>query len=292
MRSLGFLKSDSNRPLLVTRYELSAPEDEALTSAIGFVGDVHDDDQALRAILHAGRAHGVADWILLGDLEFRPREMEGRRFIESVGALAAEIGARLRFVRGNHDDADALEELVRGADAPVEVASGLELVPDGTVFELAGVRLLAAGGSPTAPGGAATTASPDASMAPEALARCMRAGPVDVVIAHDCPNEVPIPIRHRYWGGQPGRNHRKKMSELARTVRPRWWISGHYHCRISTLVSVTSDDRCRVEVLNRNGSGPDQVLIATAETLLRPGDDRKVSPGPGRTTTNVITLRA
>ena len=260
----------------------------SLPPALGFVGDVHGDAEALSSVLGRGRALGVTDWVLLGDLEYRPDDGASRSFLERLPAIASDHGARLRFVRGNHDDAPRLEELAQAADGPVEASPGLELLPDGHVFELAGLRFLAAGGASTPAAFRPHDWSPAEVLGEAALGRCYAAAPVNVVLAHDCPLEVPLRRHNTLW--RPGNAHREQLSGLARALRPRWWICGHYHERVSALIDVGGDHPCRVEVLNRSGSGDQQFVVVTLEALRRRGDDRALRPRRRRARATVVSV--
>ena len=256
--------------------------------AIGFVGDLHCDADGLEALLRRGRGLGITDWVLLGDLEYRPTHPASQALLDRLPAIVEETGAQLRFIRGNHDEADVLSVLADDAKEPVEVAPGLELLPDGLVWELHGLRLLVAGGARTIDASRGPEWSPNEAMSAATLARCMDAGEVDVVLAHDCPGEVPIARRHRRW--RPGKDHRSKMSQLARSARPRWWISGHYHERLSALINLGQAPRCRVEILDRSGTGDNSFFVATSDSLKRTGDDEQLTVRPGKTRPNVVMV--
>jgi len=268
-----------------------APGDgSGLPPALGFVGDVHGDTAALSGVLGRGGALGVTEWVLLGDLEYRPDDAASRSFLDGLPAIARDHGARLRFVRGNHDDASRLDELAQAADGTVEASPALELLPDGHVFELAGLRFLAAGGASTPAAFRPHDWSAAEVLGEAALGRCYAAAPVDVVLAHDCPLEVPLRRRNTSW--RPGNAHRERLSGLARALRPRWWISGHYHERVSALIDVGGEHPCRVEVLNRSGSGDQQFVVVTLDALRRSGDDPALRPRRRRSRATVVTVGA
>jgi predicted phosphodiesterase len=118
-------------------------------------GDLHCDRRHLRGLVERAVAEHCDALVSLGDLNYLPREPEGRRFLRSAGALLRRAGLELLLVEGNHDDAEELA----GADArtrapgPVRLGFSLHHLPAGTRFRLGRLRCLAYGGSPIAHAG-------------------------------------------------------------------------------------------------------------------------------------------
>jgi predicted phosphodiesterase len=114
------------------------------------LGDLHCDRRHLRGLVERAVEERCDALVSLGDLFYRPRDPEGRRFLRSAGALLRRAGLELLLVEGNHDDAEALAS-ARGrttpAPGPVPLGYRLHHLPTGARFRLGRLRCLAYGGA-------------------------------------------------------------------------------------------------------------------------------------------------
>ena len=112
--------------------------------------------------------------------------------------------------------------------------------------------------------------------------RCFQAideGPVDLVLSHDAPLEVPLgPLTP--W--PPGDAHRRILSAIGARAKPRHWFAGHYHRRVSAAIEFRSMP-CAAEVLSCNGQGD------RARLLIEAGDLAAAPPTPLRPTRSDAT---
>jgi hypothetical protein len=78
------------------------------------------------------------------------------------------------------------------------------------------------------------------------------------------------------------------MSEIWNSARPRWWLSAHYHQRISEQVS-RNGFTTRFEILDCNLSGENGLgwMIVDNEALLLAGNDPIISPPTGQLTKRI-----
>ena len=128
--------------------DLVAAVGSAQVSRLLVFGDLHCDRHHLRGLVERAVEERCDALMSLGDLNYLPREPEGRRFLRSSAALLRRVGLELLLVDGNHDDAEALAraDARTRAPGPVRLGFGLHHLPAGTRFRLGRLRCLAYGG--------------------------------------------------------------------------------------------------------------------------------------------------
>ena len=152
------------------------------------LGDLHCDRPHLRGLIERAVEERCDALLSLGDLNYLPREPEGRRFLRSAGSLLRRAGLELLLVDGNHDDAEALARardrtLVPG---PVPLGFGLHHLPAGTRFRLGNLRCLAYGGAfPARPPRAGRHWYRAAALERAACERLAGGGEIDLLFCHD-----------------------------------------------------------------------------------------------------------
>jgi len=223
------------------------------------IGDMHCNTAAITQILRRIHDLGVNVAVQVGDFGFWPGP-SGRTYIGVVEEVLSSLGMHLTVIDGNHDWHEYLQQLSAAGPGLYQVTNHIRYAARGTVFSLPDApRCLAAGGAP----------SPDRdrrvegvswwrqeTMSTEEINRCLDAGPVDVVFAHDCPEQIMQRVRFPHF--PEGEYHRKVMSSIWESAQPRYWFSGHYHMRIqvdiftgqrSTRFNVLAHDKARVQDL-------------------------------------------
>jgi predicted phosphodiesterase len=180
-------------------------------------GDLHCDRRHLRGLVERAVEERCDALVSLGDLNYLPREPEGRRFLRSTGALLRRAGLELLLVEGNHDDAESLAHADARARAPgpVRLGFGLHHLPAGTRFRLGRLRCLAYGGSPIAHAGRDWFRA--AARERAAFERLAGGGEIDLLFCHD-PRTL-----------EQGTQARGPFAALAAKLRPALVIYGHQH---------------------------------------------------------------
>jgi hypothetical protein len=182
------------------------------------ISDIHTNYEVINAqIAHAEETcgHPVVEVLVLGDFGFFGDQLHrffrraDERFLRPV-----------TFIEGNHEDHEALADLVgRYADVVTHL-------PRGTLHRLGPWRGVCLGGArymdaSSTPRGCEITS--------EDVDACLRhpVDAVDMVLSHDCPADIGVPnapgLEHYGAPGVP------LMARLARHYRPRWWFFGHHH---------------------------------------------------------------
>lgn len=237
---------------------------------------MHCNTAAITQILRQIHDLGVNVAVQVGDFGFWPGPT-GQAYIGGVEEALSHLGMRLIVIDGNHDWHEYLQQLAAAGPGLYPVTDHIQYAARGTVFSLPGApQCLAAGGAP----------SPDRArrvegvswwrqetMSTEEINWCLDAGPVDVVFAHDCPEQIMQRVKFAHF--PEGEYHRKVMSAIWESAQPRYWFSGHYHTRIqvdisasqrSTRFNVLAHDKARVQDL--------AWTIADLSALPAPPDSR------------------
>lgn len=219
---------------------------------VAFVGDTHANIARMRVIL--GRIHNaeVDTMIQVGDFGYWPRDQMGLQFLKATSKDAKEKGITIHWVDGNHEDHGELPHdpdvsredevaLLDGWTEPVDYFGNLIWHPRGTVSELDGKRILWMGGAVSVdkpyrtPG---VSWFEDEVPSQKQWDRAFSQDPVDIMVAHDAPAEVPLRGMPDHYIRddllQASGNMQKQLSLLAGWVKPALYVHGHWHERKTT----------------------------------------------------------
>jgi hypothetical protein len=210
---------------------------------VAFAGDWHaNTGYARRAIRHA--AHLGAEVIVhLGDFgyEFAPA------YLDRVTTALRNSGIELWFVDGNHEKFPVLSSFPIQADGRRRLTDRVYHLPRGFRWQWSGVSFLALGGAYSIDRAWRT---PGVSWWPEEeitegdIGNATAGGPVDVLVAHDCPTGVPIPGLEDSADRWPPMdlikavNHRLRVLRVVQAVQPRVVWHGHYHTSYDAEVDL------------------------------------------------------
>ncbi len=213
-------------------------------------------------VLVAGDWHSNAEWAV-GVIEQLPKLLPdepeplilhagdfgiwpghaGERYLRDVHAALADVGARLWFVDGNHEDHGRLYRIGKAVRGKHRVGfhygrddedTRLFWLTRGHRWTWHDRTWLALGGATSVDRTIRTTGKNW--WAGEAITeRDARAaidpGRADVMLTHDCPDNVPMPLPAApdWWEMGPAHEHRELLGRVVDEVRPSWLIHGHYH---------------------------------------------------------------
>lgn len=206
-----------------------------------FVGDTHCNSSVWTQIADVAVGHGCELIWQVGDFGYQFPEV----YIRAVQTAADTARVPVMWIRGNHDNRDTIRTLSAGQQAgPVAlwptVAPDVLYVPDGTVVDVAGVRVLGVGGAVSIDQDRRVPYVswwPDETISPADIAAAAAAGPVDVVVAHDAPYGCdPLEgmledtgISDRLL--RASASNRKAVAAIVDRAAPRLVVHGHYHHR-------------------------------------------------------------
>lgn len=243
-----------------------------------FAGDWHADANHALRVIDVAASLGAERVVQAGDFGYWPRHPKGRQFLTRIAARCVERGVSVWFCDGNHEDHSLLPH--GGADRPVSVAPSVWWVPRGTVVEWSGRRVMFMGGAVSVDQPHRTAGVnwfPEEVPSTDEIERALRAGAVDIVIAHEGLPDTPLVSTYTSFIPPEilarADALRVRMGEVADRVTPSIWVHGHWHHRMSA-----SRQGVRVECLDESG-GPfsDTLLLCDLETL----ETSPISPDQG-----------
>jgi predicted phosphodiesterase len=218
-----------------------------------FLGDVHGEFEAMLAHLDRYEVRD-ADLVQVGDfgVGFGSPESELEQ-LESLDRSLAERGCTLYAIRGNHDNPASFAP---GATLPTE---NVRLVPDYTLLELSGRRILCVGGAISLDRKGRILnyswwANEGFRLDPAALAR-LDLSDLWAVVTHNAPDfaEPGNMVRPRAHYVRTYRDptlprdvqlERAAVTELHRLVMaratPQYWFYGHYHQYANVKIGDTT----------------------------------------------------
>lgn len=201
-------------------------------------GDWHANTAwACSAIVQAGKAlaeEEVRILLHLGDFGFW-HGSAGTQFLRSVSEACYQGDVTLLVVRGNHENPEVTRR--HSILEPIRVSRRIRWLPDGYRWQWHGREWVAAGGA----------VSPDRVLRKEGLSwwpeeelseedalQIMAGGPADVLVSHDVGDGVnlalpPWPRGWDYADLTRGERHRSRLQAVADSVKPSYWMHGHYH---------------------------------------------------------------
>ncbi len=221
----------------------SAADPLATPTRIAFAGDWHMNGRwAAAAIGHA--AEQGADVIVhLGDFGYT----FDAAYIRSTERALARAGIGLVFVDGNHEDFPALMSFPVRDNGLRELSPHLWHLPRGFRWEWNGIRVLAMGGAHSVDRQWRTPGISwwaQETLTKDDVTRGASGGPVDVLVAHDCPAGVDIPgltETAHLWPAEElvaADAHRRLVRAVVDAAQPRTIWHGHYHRRYSTVADL------------------------------------------------------
>lgn len=257
-------------------------------------GDTHADVGFLRCVLETAATLELPVVVQLGDFGYWP---DRREFLYRASLARARYGVDLWFLDGNHEHHPALAAAAAAASplgpeprAPRELSPGLVYLPRGARIEIAGRATLCVGGAASIDRALRRVGRdwfPDERLDDTDIASASATGPAEILLSHDAPDGWAIPglapdheLTPAWRAERPAcEEHRGRLGEVARAVRPRVVVHGHYH-HAYALEATTPWGPCRVYGLG----GSDERLWG-ARVEGRDGElaiDPVVSPAPQR----------
>jgi hypothetical protein len=169
--------------------------------------------------------------------------LAGAMYLRTVHDALADVGAQLWFIDGNHEDHARLARVrkhLRGA-GPIGFHYGRDdedtrifWLPRGYRWTWHARTWLALGGATSVDWKVRREGIswwPQEAVTYRQGIDVMKAGKADVMLTHDCPDEVPmnLPTAPGWWDMAAAEDHRAKLGVIVDEVKPSWLIHGHYH---------------------------------------------------------------
>jgi predicted phosphodiesterase len=230
------------------------------------LGDTHGDTAWIRHAIHVAKNNGCEKIVQLGDFGFWPHFDDGVRFLDKVSRDVSNAGLELYWVDGNHENHDAIAEMVHESPqpylAPVEHKPNIFYLPRGYGWKWDGVRFMALGGAYSVDGPYRTPGMSwwaGETIKDVDVLRATSAKNVDVMLTHDCPYgaaaidpEGPEDRMKDRWPQSVANMKRIRM--VCDELQPSVLFHGHHHRRYDDLLTVGNPPSVmRVRGLGREG---------------------------------------
>lgn len=208
-------------------------------------GDVHGDANHALFLFDKAKRFDCDVIVQCGDFGFWPRWRDGKFFLEYVSRKSEEFGIPFFWIDGNHEDHDALDDLVpMDCRSGVQILPGLTYLPRGTVWEWDGVTFGAMGGAYSIDKGWRDPGYdwfPQEVIQEHDIERAQEAGPVDVMFTHDSPLGVNM-ATHLGRPIAPSMGslaNREMLQRVIETWTPKVLVHGHWHVQYTDRVDGT-----------------------------------------------------
>ncbi len=249
-------------------------------------GDWHGNIRRAEAVIELAGRKGIAVIIHLGDFGFWVPGQGTDVFLAHVNNACKKYGITLLWVDGNHEDHSRINNEVEHPlteDGVRRTRSNILYLPRGFRWNWRGRDWMALGGAhsvDTHMRREGVSVWQEEHLSSEDVAYASREGNVDVMVTHDCPDNVYIPgLRSGDFPAvqiRRAEEHREVLGTVVDVVKPIMLFHGHYHRRYrgsrefsdetgSTLIIGLGDDGCHIL---------DNILVLNLE------DDEVVSEVP------------
>lgn len=209
---------------------------------IGIAGDWHANTRfAIHAIPLIAQ-HLSTPKIILHAGDFGVWRGHGQ-YLKTLNQVLDDHGAQLWFVDGNHEDHELLAEVRSGLTTdplePVPLIPSAPLIyhlPRGYRWTWDDRTWLALGGAVSVDKNYRTEGKDwfeAEEITPGQEKEIIAAGAADVLVSHDAPSRVALPLGVPPDGFLPmiphAEAHRERLQRICQSVQPRWIFHGHYH---------------------------------------------------------------
>lgn len=237
---------------------------------ITFAGDWHGN---VAYAAHALRHASDEVVIQVGDCGLFPDSRGQIAMLQLENSL--QNGQHLLIVDGNHEDHRWLAEQPVDADGVRRLTEHIWHLPRGLRWSWLGVSFLALGGAHSIDSDVRVEGAdwfPEERLSPVDVEAALVGGHVDVMITHDAPDMIDIPISQQMFIPpeqlEIAQCDRRVLGHVVDAVTPYRLYHGHFHTRYTAVRSGKQDDEeCVVMGLDMDGEPFDQNL-ETMDTLL------------------------
>ena len=197
----------------------------------GICGDWHGDPNFGNGVLHALHARGVRQVLHCGDFGFGWDPY----FIPSIDKVLKKFGMRLRWVPGNHENYDTIDQLMEH-DAQW-ITDRIYVLDRGEQFQIGLTKFAAIGGAHSIDKSmrkAHVSWWPQELLTYGDVMRILETPQVHVVLSHDAPWSCDLKLDNGYKDDPETKGNRELLQVAVDHLRPTFLFHGHYHQRLRT----------------------------------------------------------
>lgn len=248
------------------------------------VGDTHGNSNDLQRVFNYACLQEVDRIVQVGDFGYgwERQQFKGGggliecAFVRYAGRLAETTGIPFFWLDGNHENHDMLAYAVEGEgtanvhpaipqeDGTYQMRPGVWYIPRGTLLEWGDKKILVCGGAASvdkAQRRPFISWWPGELITDEDVAKCIAAGPADILLTHDLPLGVSVIDRHLdpIWGQEASDLtylNRRRITNILDASRAELLVHGHLH-RSYTEVIAAAHARVKVIGLDCDGAPMD-----------------------------------
>lgn len=221
-------------------------------------GDWHSNTPRAVDLVRIASAKGCDVAVQLGDFGFWVPDRRTTRHLDRINEACVENEVIVLWVDGNHEDHATLNSIPVSPEGFRRIRSHIIHLPRGFRWKWGGDTWLALGGAhsvDTFMRKEGVSVWQEEHISEDDALRAIEGGPVDVMITHDCPDNVDIPgltaqfPDHELYRADV---HRQTLGRVVDTVQPYVLFHGHYHVSYTarrprpgggdTLVRGVADD--------------------------------------------------
>lgn len=243
---------------------------------VAFAGDWHGSirraEAACRELKH------VSTIIHVGDFGYWTNIPGTRKFLYRLNRVLEENDQVLLWIDGNHEDHSRIAKLITDPVTGLQpVTQRIWHIPRGHRWVWNNLVWMGLGGAHSIDRKWRTPGHdwwPEESLTDKDIEYASRPGPVDVMVTHDCPQGVDIPVLRGGSSQWPREDvyasdiHRSILRTVVDDVSPRLLVHGHYHCRYHEQLPLRNGTTCHVHGLGDDGGSlSDNLWVVDPSTI-------------------------
>lgn len=202
------------------------------------LGDTHGDTKSYLRAVNAANAFGVQTIFQLGDCGMFPDAypMETQDHCDQVNELSRQYNIQNYWIRGNHDDPNMWENIVKAFPTRNEkggyMRSNIILMPRVKYFKMFGMQFLEVGGAVSIDRNIRKEGYdwwPNEIITSEDMekATLWKQRKVDVLLTHDCSDQTPFNFGIKV--DIDSELNRRRVDDIIRKTQPDFHFHGHMH---------------------------------------------------------------
>lgn len=225
-------------------------------------GDWHGNTHRGVGVIQSAGIRGIPVVLQLGDFGFWVPGANSDAYLDTLNAACEEYGVELLWVDGNHEDHRTLNSLPLNDIGVRPIREHITHLPRGFRWTWHRRRWMSLGGAHSVDKHMRKEGRswwPEEYLSDADIDRAVGGGPVDVIVAHDCPDRVDIPglAPDGFWPAAQiadAEAHRFLVGKVVDATKPGILFHGHYHRRYNAVRTLPSGGQTAIIGLGDDSS--------------------------------------
>lgn len=208
-------------------------------------GDTHGDIENIVKALEYACLNDCTIVFILGDFGYFPNLEKYGSFIREVSKEAKRFDIEVHWLRGNHENHEALNRICKGKTDTIEMEPNVFYHPNANSWRWDGITFLAMGGAYSIDKAYRKLGRdwfPGEVIAVEDTYKACGLGQIDVVLSHDSPISSNLDDFLDFYLAAETQANRHQLQGVIEAVRPKINFHGHYHTRFQGKGSFNTED--------------------------------------------------